>query len=324
MEFLTSYQKQIATSLQTFNAGKQPEGLYAPIDYLLALGGKRLRPTLVLMSCEAFGNPAASALAAAQAIEVFHNFTLIHDDIMDKSLVRRGAQTVHEKWGVNTAILSGDAMLIQAYACLHEYDASLFKSLTTLLSKTALEVCEGQQFDVDFEARTDVDIALYLEMIRLKTAVLVGCAMQMGALVGGATEQAAKQLYTFGEKLGLAFQLQDDYLDTFGDAAQFGKRIGGDIIENKKTILVHALNKQGTAAQQKALQKWLADKPANEAEKIAAVTTLFKESKADKATLDYVRQYTAQAFDALDKVSLDDEYKQRFISFGNWLMKRTH
>lgn len=324
MEFLTAYQKLIAGSLTHLNQGKSPEGLYQPIDYLLALGGKRLRPVLVLMACEAFGKTAKEALPAAQAVEVFHNFTLMHDDIMDKASMRRGAQTVHEKWDINTAILSGDAMLVQAYIFLNGYEPELFQSLTTLFSKTALEVCEGQQYDVDFESRNDVSIEDYLEMIRLKTAVLVGCAMQMGAAVGGASSKDAQQLYLFGEQLGIAFQLQDDYLDTFGDAASFGKRIGGDIAENKKTVLVHLALRNSTENQQNELENWLSETPKDETKKIAAVTQLFKDTGADKATLSLVQQYTQQAFDSLEKVDLNTEMKQRFVAFGNWLMQRTH
>ena len=238
--------------------------------------------------------------------------------------MRRGAQTVHEKWDVNTAILSGDAMLVQAYLFLNGYEPKLFQSLTTLFSKTALEVCEGQQYDVDFEFRDDVRIEDYLEMIRLKTAVLVGCSMQMGAAVGGATSKDAQQLYLFGEQLGIAFQLQDDYLDTFGDAASFGKRIGGDIAENKKTILVHLAFRNSTENQQNELQSWLSETSEDEAKKIAAVTQLFKDTGADKETLSLVQQYTQQAFDALEKVDLTLEMKQRLIAFGNWLMQRTH
>ena len=193
MKFLTAYQKLLDASLISANKDKAPHGLYAPIDYLLSLGGKRLRPVLVLMACEAFGKAPKAGLAAAKAVEIFHNFTLMHDDIMDKAAMRRGQQTVHQKWDVNTAILSGDAMLIQAYACLNEYPPEQFKALTQLLSKTALEVCEGQQHDVDFETSAAVSIAQYLEMIRLKTAVLVGCAMEMGARIGGADPVHAKQ-----------------------------------------------------------------------------------------------------------------------------------
>ena len=324
MEFLTAYQKLVADSLTHLNQGKTPEGLYQPIDYLLALGGKRLRPVLVLMACEAFGKSANEALPAAQAVEVFHNFTLMHDDIMDKANMRRGAQTVHEKWNVNTAILSGDAMLVQAYIFLNGYEPQLFYSQTSLCSKSALELCEGQQYDVDFESRDDVRIEAYLEMIRLKTAVLVGCAMQMGAQIGGASDKDAKQLYLFGEQLGIAFQLQDDYLDTFGDEASFGKRIGGDIAENKKTVLVHLAYANGTENQQKTLQKWLSTTPKDDTEKITTVTQLFKDSGADRATLRLVQKYTQQAFDALEKVDLSQEMKLRFVAFGNWLMQRTN
>ena len=323
MEFLTTYQKQIADALTNANQEKSPQGLYAPIDYLLALGGKRLRPVLVLLVCEAFGKDPKKALPAAKAVEIFHNFTLMHDDIMDKAVVRRGAQTVHEKWDVNTAILSGDAMLVQAYKCLNVYDATLFQSLTKLLSKTALEVCEGQQYDVDFESRDDVSIEEYLEMIRLKTAVLIGCALQMGAQIAGASDADARQLYAFGEQLGIAFQLQDDYLDTFGDTASFGKRIGGDIVENKKTILVHLTTKNGTPAQREKLRSLFAETAKDESQKIAAVTQLFQDAGADTATLEQVQLYTQKAFEALEKVTLSPEMKQRFIAFGNGLMQRT-
>jgi geranylgeranyl diphosphate synthase type II len=324
MEFLASYQKYVIDALTQFNQGRSPQGLYQPIDYILDLGGKRLRPVLVLMACEAFGKKRSEALPAAQAIEVFHNFTLMHDDIMDRSSLRRGAQTVHEKWDLNTAILSGDAMLVQAYTLLNKYEPKLFKSLTALFSKTALEVCEGQQYDVDFESRSDVNLEDYLEMIRLKTAVLVGCAMQMGAWVGGASDEDAQQLYQFGEQLGIAFQLQDDYLDTFGDEASFGKRIGGDIVENKKTILLHLANSTGTDVQRNTLKKWLSETPTDNTQKINAVKKLFKDTAADTATLTHVRQYTERAFEALEKVNINQEMKQRFIEFGNWLMQRTH
>ena len=323
MEFLKEYQQLLDASIISANKDKAPYGLYAPIDYLLSLGGKRLRPVLVLMACEAFGKAPNAGLAAAKAVEIFHNFTLMHDDIMDKAALRRGQQTVHQKWDLNTAILSGDAMLIQAYACLNEYPPEQFKSLTQLLSKTALEVCEGQQYDVDFETSAAVSITQYLEMIRLKTAVLVGCAMEMGARIGGADPVHAKQLYCFGEQLGIAFQLQDDYLDTFGDAATFGKRIGGDIAENKKTILVHLTHAHGTPEQQQELTRWFSDTPKDDSTKISAVTELFKAAKADKATLAEVARYTKNAFDDLEGIPLKTEHMQRFKDFGNWLMKRT-
>lgn len=323
MDFVDAYQKYLTGALTNPNQGKLPKGLYAPIDYLLALGGKRLRPVLVLMACEALGKDPRAALPAAKAVEIFHNFTLMHDDIMDKAIVRRGAQTVHEKWDINTAILSGDAMLIQAYQSLNGYPTELFLSLTQLLSKTALEVCEGQQYDVDFESRDNVSIEEYLEMIRLKTAVLVGCALQMGAQIAGASEEDAKQLYAFGEQLGIAFQLQDDYLDTFGDSASFGKRIGGDIVENKKTILVHLTAQNGTPRQRENLHSFFTDTTKDASEKIEVVTQLFQEVGADIATLNQVKLYTQKAFVALEKVSLTSEMKKRFIDFGNGLMQRT-
>ncbi|MEK9604249.1 MAG: polyprenyl synthetase family protein, partial [Flavobacteriaceae bacterium] len=239
MDFFEDYQHSFKCALEDFSEDKAPQNLYLPIQYLLDLGGKRIRPFLTLMAAESFGATPKDALGAALSVEVFHNFTLMHDDIMDKALLRRGRDTVHQKWDVNTAILSGDAMLIKSYQSLENYPVNIFQKLTCLLSKTALEVCEGQQYDMDFETNSNVSQEDYLEMIRLKTAVLVGCALKMGAIIGNASEKDQQAIYEFGIQLGLAFQLQDDYLDSFGDQATLGKKIGGDILEDKKTILYH-------------------------------------------------------------------------------------
>ena len=216
---------------------KEPKNLYKPITYIINLGGKRLRPILTLMSCDLFGGDRLEALDAALAIEMFHNFSLVHDDIMDDASLRRGKKTVHEKWNLNTGILSGDAMLILAYKFFENYQGVMFKSLISLFSKTAIEVCEGQQYDIEFESRTNVAIPEYLKMIEYKTAVLVGASMKMGAIVAKAPIKDQDAIYEFGKYLGIAFQLQDDYLDSFGDSKTFGKQIGGDIVENKKTYL---------------------------------------------------------------------------------------
>ncbi len=216
---------------------RSPENLYKPIDYILRLPGKRIRPVLTMMAAEIFGVNYARALPAAMAVEVFHNFSLVHDDIMDDAPLRRGNETVHEKWGLNAGILSGDAMLILAYQYFEQYEPEVFRALAKLFSKTALEVCEGQQLDVDFEIRDDVTIDEYLKMIEYKTAVLVAAALKMGAIVAGTTSSNCEAIYAFGLHLGIAFQLQDDYLDVYGDPATFGKQSGGDIIENKKTYL---------------------------------------------------------------------------------------
>jgi geranylgeranyl diphosphate synthase type II len=237
MRIISEYQDLISRHFESIKYQKEPNNLYEPIRYILSLGGKRLRPVLTLMATEVFDVDCQKALAAATAVEVFHNFSLIHDDIMDDAPLRRGNKTVHEKWNINTGILSGDAMLILAYQYFEEYEPHIFRELAKLFSQTALEVCEGQQYDVDFETRYDVTIPEYLKMIQYKTAVLVGAAMKMGAIVAETSAENANNIYDFGLNLGLAFQLQDDYLDAFGNPETFGKQVGGDIIENKKTYL---------------------------------------------------------------------------------------
>ena len=257
MNLFNAYQKTFESALEGFNQDKSHQNLYIPMHYLLHLGGKRIRPFLTLMAGEAFGVSVKDTIGAAISVEVFHNFTLMHDDIMDKATLRRGKPTVHEKWDVNSAILSGDVMLIKAYQSLEIYPINIFQKLTRLLSKTAIEICEGQQYDMDFETRPNTSEEEYIEMIRLKTAVLVGCALQMGAIIGRAKKEDQQAIYDFGIQLGLAFQLKDDYLDTFGDQDTFGKKIGGDILKGKKTILYHLALKAGEEAQSKELQSLL-------------------------------------------------------------------
>ena len=292
---LSKYHTLFTQYLKRNQQKEIPNGLYAPITYILNLGGKRLRPILTLMATEAFGAEAEEALAAALSVEVFHNFTLVHDDIMDAAPLRRGQPTVHYKWDVNTGILSGDAMLIQAYQCLEVYDAPLFGKLNRQFNKTALEVCEGQQYDVDFEIQKEVSIAAYLEMIKLKTAVLVGHALKIGALIGKATDEEAQKLYDFGVLLGLAFQIQDDYLDAFGDPKDFGKQVGGDIIENKKTILYHKAMELGTSKEKESLSEWL-DFEGDTIKKTSAVKSIFQSTGASHASQQLVSDYTTQAF----------------------------
>ena len=236
---LTSYQTEFEEYLDKKNWNREPKNLYEPIEYIIQLSGKRIRPILTLMAADILSGNFTKALPAALAVEVFHNFTLVHDDIMDDAPLRRGKKTVHEKWDLNRGILSGDAMLILAYQYFENYPPTIFQKLAILFSKTAIEVCDGQQLDIDFETRKEVTISEYLNMIRLKTSVLVAAALKMGAIVAESSEKNADLLYEYGLNLGLAFQLQDDYLDTFGDPETFGKQVGGDIIENKKTFLVH-------------------------------------------------------------------------------------
>lgn len=256
MKAIETYQEQFLAFLETYKEEREPKNLYEPIAYILNLGGKRLRPVLTLMTADCFDGDTNQALDAALAVEVFHNFSLIHDDIMDAAPLRRGHQTVHEKWDLNTGILSGDAMLIMAYQLFENYQPETFQKLAKLFSKTALEVCEGQQYDIDFEMRSDVSIPEYLKMIEYKTAVLVGAAMKMGAIIANASTEDQNRCYEFGKNLGIAFQLQDDYLDAFGNPETFGKQVGGDIIENKKTYLyLKALEFSSESDQQKLDRK---------------------------------------------------------------------
>ncbi|MEP2279191.1 polyprenyl synthetase family protein [Maribacter sp.] len=323
MHTIEEYRDEFIAYLDSKKITKEPRNLYEPITYILGLGGKRLRPVLVLMTAEIFKSDFKSALDAALAIEVFHNFSLVHDDIMDDAPVRRGQTTVHEKWDINTGILSGDAMLIMAYQLFENYEPNVFRDLAKLFSKTALEVCEGQQYDVDFETRDDVMLPEYLKMIEYKTAVLVAAALKMGAIVAGAPEAAQEQMYNFGLNLGIAFQLQDDYLDVFGDPETFGKQVGGDIIENKKTYLyLKALN-SGSEVMTKELEHLYSIQPKEADAKVKVVRSIFEKTEADKATKIAISDYTAKAFEVLDEMDVEEENKTLLKEFGENLMNRT-
>lgn len=323
MRPLQAYQDMFSAHLSSLSLDGKPAGLYNPMSYIMTLGGKRMRPVLVLMACEAMGKDPADALGAAAAVELFHNFTLLHDDIMDAATLRRGQQTVHHKWDVNTGILSGDALLVTAYQQLNKYDNTLFAQLTKDLSQTALLVCEGQQYDVDFETQENVSKDEYLHMIKLKTAVLLGCALRMGALVGGATVEVSFCLYDFGVNLGIAFQLQDDLLDAFGDPETFGKKVGGDIVENKKTILYHLALSYANTQQKNDFLHLMSSTPENEQLKIEAVKSIYVETKAHDYTKTEVKAYTQKAMDALDQSNLSEKSKAYFGLFANELMTRT-
>ena len=318
------YRDAFESGLKNYLDKKSPENLYEPIQYILNLGGKRIRPLLVLMSADLFGHKYNEAVRAALAIEIFHNFTLVHDDIMDSAELRRGSVTVHNKWNINTGIISGDVMLIKAYQALEEYENPLFSKLTKLLNKTALEVCEGQQYDIDFEEKVDVSQNNYLEMIRLKTAVLIGCALKMGALIADASQDDLEAIYEFGELLGIAFQIKDDYLDVYGDSISFGKKIGGDIIENKKTILFHCAMSNGSINEKKELLKWYDKRKGNalDNEKIDAVKSIFDKTNAGEACMKLVNDYTIKAFKKLSNLEISPEAKNIFKNFGENLMKR--
>ncbi len=325
MNFFNVYQQAFESALEDFNQDKSPQNLYQPIEYLLDLGGKRIRPFMTLMAAEAYGATFEKAMGAAMAVEVFHNFTLMHDDIMDKATLRRGKTTVHEKWDVNTAILSGDAMLIKAFQFLETYPNDIFQQLTRLLSKTAIEVCEGQQYDIDFETRPNTSEEEYIEMIRLKTAVLVGCALKMGAIIGKASERDQQAIYYFGIQLGLAFQLQDDYLDTFGDQDTFGKKIGGDILMEKKTILYHLALKTASESQRKILQSLLGGNiQMDEEEKIIKVKALFDETAAPTATRDLIQHHSHLADIELEKLTINEDQKNHFRDLKSWLINRNY
>ena len=274
MEKLQRYFDAIEAELSKIEYAAEPDGLYAPVRYELSLGGKRVRPLLTLLACEMFAGDYRRALNAAVGLEVFHNFTLLHDDVMDKADVRRGKPTVHKVWNENTAILSGDAMEIIAFRYIARTEAPHTGAVVELFLKTALEICEGQQYDMEFERRDDVTEAEYIEMIRLKTAVLLGGALKIGAIIGGASETDADCIYRFGESLGLAFQLQDDWLDVYGDPARFGKKIGGDILNNKKTYMLINARQRVEGKDAEELSRWLSAAEYDPSEKIAAVTAL--------------------------------------------------
>jgi geranylgeranyl diphosphate synthase type II len=322
MHSIQQYQDFVLDFLNAQPKLREPKNLYEPIQYILGLGGKKIRPVLTLMSAEIFDADYSKALPAALAVEVFHNFSLVHDDIMDDAPLRRGNVTVHEKWNINTGILSGDAMLILAYQYFEQYEPAIFRELAKLFSKTALEVCEGQQWDVDFETRSDVTIPEYLKMIEYKTAVLVAAAMKMGAIVAETSVENGELIYDFGLNLGLAFQLQDDYLDAFGNPATFGKQIGGDIIENKKTYLyLKAIEFASAEEKSKLLQLFSVSLDENES-KIEEVKSIFNTSGASNATQQAIQDYTLKAFATLDKMNISPDKKAILKSFGENLMNR--
>ncbi|WP_396194651.1 polyprenyl synthetase family protein [Flavobacterium sp.] len=322
MRAISDYQEIVSSHFKTLTLDKEPNNLYEPIRYILSLGGKRLRPVLTLMATEVFDVNCQKAIQAATAVEVFHNFSLIHDDIMDDAPLRRGNETVHEKWNLNTGILSGDAMLILAYQFFENYEPNVFRELAKLFSKTALEVCEGQQYDVDFETRDDVTIPEYLKMIEYKTAVLVAAAMKMGAIVAETSAENAEAIYHFGLNLGLAFQLQDDYLDAFGNPETFGKQVGGDIIENKKTYLYLKALEYSKAEEKEQLLHLFSIQPSDNTDKINSVKQIFNQTGASDATQSAIQEYTLKAFETLDQMNISEDKKIVLRAFGDKLMSR--
>ena len=301
---------------------RKPASLYEPIKYVLDLGGKRIRPILMLLSYNLYKDNPKDILSSACALETYHNYTLLHDDLMDEAPLRRGQQTVHKKWNDNQAVLSGDSMLVLAYERLAKCDTKHLEAALHLFTETALQIGEGQQYDMEFELRNDVTVEEYIEMIRLKTSVLLACATKMGAILADASKEDAENLYKFGEQIGLAFQLQDDYLDVYGDAKVFGKKIGGDITSNKKTYMLITAFNQANAEQRAELEKWINKSDFDTEEKIAAVTRLYNEIGVDKLAKEKMGFYYEQGKKFLDAVKLPDERKEALAAYAAEMMKR--
>jgi geranylgeranyl diphosphate synthase, type II len=322
MKKLKDLQSIIEEAVTKLDIPGHPIELYEPVSYILSLGGKRMRPALLLMACDLFDGDVGAAISPALAIEVFHNFTLMHDDIMDNAPLRRGKVTVHERWGHNTGILSGDAMLVLSYQLMMKVEDHLLREVLDVFNKTALGVCEGQQLDMDFEKRPEVHVEEYLEMIRLKTSVLLGGALKIGALIGGAQIKDAELLNNFGEYLGIAFQLQDDILDVYGDPDKFGKQVGGDIRSNKKTWLLIRALELATGSQKTELENWIALKEFDNTEKVRAVTRIYDALNIRQYAEQTMETFADKAFAALDAINLPEEHKQYLRNFADGLLVR--
>ena len=319
---LTALTNQLNTALAALPYGEQPATLYEPIRYIMALGGKRIRPLLTLLGAQLFTDDLGPAMRPALATEVFHNFTLLHDDLMDQAPLRRGQATVHEKWNPNVAILSGDVMLVRAYELLFDVPGPLLPTVLRKFSQAAAEVCEGQQWDMNFETETQVSIAQYLDMIRLKTAVLLGFCLEVGALLGGAPAAEADRLRQFGTAIGVAFQLRDDLLDVYGDAATFGKRVGGDIVADKKTFLLLTAQAQASPAQRAVLASHIGQPVADADAKVAAVTAVYDELGIRAQTEARINDYFEQALLHLAEVAVPPARKEPLRRLALRLMER--
>ncbi|MCG8700874.1 MAG: polyprenyl synthetase family protein [Bacteroidales bacterium] len=322
MKTLADYTQIIEESIKAIVYPSEPKNLYEPVSYMMELGGKRLRPAAVLMAHNLFNNQVEKAIPAALAVEVFHNFTLVHDDIMDKADIRRGRETVHTKWDNNRAILSGDAMMILAYDQLSKLEPAALPAVFSVFNKTALEVCDGQQYDMDFETREEVTVAEYLKMIRLKTSVLLACSLQMGAITGGANPEQQEILYNIGENLGLGFQLQDDYLDAFSDESLFGKKTGGDIVQNKKTYMLISALTQANDTTKESLLTWMEKTGFSRSEKVNAIKDIYQIIGVDKEALQLAESYFAKAKEGIEKLDVAEERKQTLREFLEVVGKR--
>jgi geranylgeranyl diphosphate synthase type II len=322
MQQITKYQSYIEKEIRKHKYGSEPASLYEPIRYLMGLGGKRLRPMLTLLSYSLFKDDVKRITPYAIAVEAFHNFTLMHDDIMDKAPLRRGKLTVHKKWNVNTAILSGDVMLVKVYEMFAALEADLFKSAVESFNKCAAEVCEGQQWDMEFETTVSVTEAQYIRMIKLKTAVLLGYSLELGALLAGASEADRKLLREFGTNIGIGFQLKDDLLDAFADPKKFGKQVGGDIIANKKTFLLITALEKAKGKMQTELRQWLTLKKFNKQQKVEAVKTIYNSLGIPSLAEKKINHYFAKGFKSLESVNGRLEEKKRLRGFTEALIKR--
>lgn len=318
-EVLTIVNREV----EQINWKREPTGLYEPIEYILSLGGKRLRPAITLMACNLYSDEIMKALKPSIGLEIFHNFTLLHDDIMDRADMRRGKPTVHKKWNDNTAILSGDVMQIEAYKWIACAPEVLLKKILDIFSKTAAEICEGQQFDMEFEQQSDVSIEQYIEMIRLKTAVLIAAGCQIGALIGGSDDEDAENLYDFGNNIGIAFQLKDDMLDVYGNEASFGKKIGGDILCNKKTYLLINALKLAEGREKEELHYWIGKNDSeHQHEKIRAVTEIYNRLGVKEVCQKAMVHYYNLAISSIDKVKVPEERKEELKKLAQKLMSR--
>ena len=316
--------KKINAFLDHLPYEREPKSLYEPVRYALSMGGKRIRPTLMLMAYNLFKDDPERILMQAVGLETYHNYTLLHDDLMDNADLRRGHETVHKHWDANTAILSGDSMLVLSYQRMATGLTDKLKPVLETFTETALEIGEGQQYDMEFETRDDVDESEYIEMIRLKTSVLLACALKIGAIMADAPKADADNLYKFGEQIGLAFQLQDDYLDVYGDSKVFGKEIGGDITSNKKTfMLINAFNHADTE-QRKELQRWVAATTFERKEKVAAVTRLYNEIGVDRMARDRIAYYFEQSRKYLNAIQVAPERKEQLRLYAQKMMKRQY
>ncbi len=310
--------------LENLPCDRQPITLYTPIHYVLSMGGKRIRPVLMLLAYQLYKDDPESILMQATALETYHNYTLLHDDLMDNADLRRGHETVHRKWNANQAILSGDSMLVLAYERMAQCPKDKLAQVLSIFTETALEIGEGQQYDIDFEQRTDVKEEEYIEMVRLKTSVLLACALKIGATLAGAPEEDLRNLYKFGEQVGLAFQLQDDFLDVYGDPQVFGKAIGGDIASNKKTyMLINAFN-HANDAQREELTRWIMAKTFDREEKVAAVTRLYNEIGVDKLALNKIAYYFDESKKYLDAVKVEEDKKTVLRQYAERMMSRKY